>query len=59
MVFKDIPLCNNNKIVCINKNEFIASIINNLNMRLLDNNEEEKITVHDIQIFDKKHGLQM
>jgi len=54
MMFKDIPLCNNIKLVCINKNQFITSIINNLNMRLLDNNEEDKIIIQDIQILDKK-----
>lgn len=54
MSFKDISLSNNSKLVCMNKNQSIISIINYLKMRLLDNSEEEKLIMQDIQIMNKK-----
>ncbi|KAE9536624.1 hypothetical protein AGLY_007026 [Aphis glycines] len=42
-ILEDILLCNNIKLVCINKNQFITN-----------NNEEDKIIIQDIQILDKK-----
>jgi len=53
MIYKDVPLSDNNKLMCINKNQFLTSIISNLNMRLLDNNEDNLI-IQDFQILDKK-----
>lgn len=54
MIFKTVVLSNNEKITCINKNQFITSVVNNLNMRLIPNEGEEKIILEDFQIFDKK-----
>lgn len=54
MIFKTVVLSSNEKITCINKNQFIISIVNNLNMRLILNEGEEKIILEDFQIFDKK-----
>lgn len=54
MMFKTVVLSSNEKIICINKNQFITSVVNNLNMRLIPNEGEEKIILEDFQIFDKK-----
>lgn len=53
MVFKTITLTNNLKLVCINSNQFITSLCNNLHSRLLDNNENETLILSDIQILNK------
>lgn len=54
MIFKNITLCSNNKFNCINKNQFITSIVNNLHLRLIENNDEEKMILQDFQILKKK-----
>jgi len=54
MIFKTVVLSNNEKITCISKNQFITNVVNNLNMRLIPNEGEEKIILEDFQIFDEK-----
>ncbi|XP_050064565.1 E3 SUMO-protein ligase KIAA1586-like [Aphis gossypii] len=46
MIFKTVVLSNNEKITCINKNQFITSVVNNLNMRLIPN-EGMRIYIDD------------
>lgn len=53
MLFKNIVLNNNNKLKSINKTQFITSVVNNLNMRLIENTDEEKIILQDFQILNK------
>ena len=53
MLFKNIVLNNNNKLKSINKTQFITSVVNNLNMRLIENSDEEKIILQDFQILNK------
>lgn len=53
-MFKTIVLSSNENLTCINKNQLISSVINNLNMRLIDNYVNEKVILKDFQIFDKK-----
>lgn len=54
MLFKNIVLHNNSKLSCINKTQFITSVVNNMNMRLIENSDEEKIIIQDFQILNKK-----
>lgn len=53
MVFKTITLTNNQKLICINPNQFITSACNNLKSRLLDSNEHETLILNNIQILNK------
>lgn len=51
MVFKNIQLSTNTKLITINPNQFISSITNNLKHRLLENSNEETI-IQDLLIMD-------
>lgn len=51
MIFKNIQLTSYSKIVPIHKNQFIASICNNLRNRLLETNDLS--VIKDISILDK------
>jgi len=42
MEFKNIKLTCNKKLICINKNQFLTSIENNLMSRFLENESEKK-----------------
>lgn len=53
MIFKTIALTNNPKLICINPNQFITSVCNYLQSRLLDNDENETLILNDIQILNK------
>lgn len=54
MLFKNVILYNNNKLNCINKTQLITSAVNNLNLRLIENRDEEIIIIQDFQIVNKK-----
>ena len=54
MVFKNIKLTTNSKIVPINRKQFITSICNNLNGRLLENMDDLHL-IQDISVIDKKY----
>lgn len=45
MIFKGVTLVHCTKTISIHKNQFITSIVNNLNMRLIENNEEDKLII--------------
>jgi len=51
MVFKNIQLSTNTKLITINPKQFISSITNNLKHRLLENSNEETI-IQDLLIMD-------
>lgn len=51
MVFKNIQLSTNTKLININPKRFISSISNNLKHRLLENSNEETI-IQDSLIMD-------
>lgn len=51
MVFKNIQLSTNSKLITINPKQFISSITNNLKHRLLENSNEETI-IQDLLIMD-------
>lgn len=54
MIFQNVKLASYSRIISINKNQFITSICNNLNSRLLDNsNIDNSSLLHDICILDK------
>lgn len=53
MLFKTINLTNNQKLICINPNQFITNACNNLHSRLLDNNENDTLILNNIQILNK------
>lgn len=57
MIFKTVVLSNNEKITCINKNQFITSVVNNLNMRLIPNEGEEKKYLKTFKYLIKNYGL--
>jgi len=48
---KNIQLFTNTKIIRINQNQFLTSLINNLKSRLLENKQDDMI-IQDIQIMD-------
>ncbi|KAF0754597.1 E3 SUMO-protein ligase KIAA1586-like [Aphis craccivora] len=51
MVFKNIQLSTNSKLITINPKQFISSITNNLKHRLLENSSEETI-IQDLLVMD-------
>lgn len=51
MVFKNIQLSTNSKLITINPKQFISSITNNLKHRLLENSNNETI-IQDLLIMD-------
>lgn len=53
MMFKNIMLFSNKKLNCINQNQFLTSICNNLRSRLLEPDEEGSNIIRDIQILNK------
>jgi len=53
MVFKNITLFDNQKLRQINQNQFLSSVCNNLQMRLLEYNNEDSKIICDIQILNK------
>lgn len=53
MKFKNIDLTSNKKMISINKNQFLTSIENNLQSRLLDNDGENKIILKNILVLEK------
>lgn len=52
MIFKNLTLINNSKIVPIKKNQFITSICNNLKSRLLEDTNDLSF-MKDITVLDK------
>lgn len=55
MIFKGVTLVHCTKIISIHKNQFTTNIVKILNMRLIENNEEDKLIIKDLQILDKKN----
>jgi len=53
LAFKNIKLTSNKKLICINKNQFLTSIENNLNRRLLENNNENECILENITVLEK------
>jgi len=53
MKFKNIDLTSNKKMISTNKNQFLTSIGNNLQSRLLDNDGENKIILKNILVLEK------
>lgn len=51
MMFKNIQLFLNTKIIRINQSQFLTSLINNLKSRLLENEQDDMI-IQDMQIMD-------
>jgi len=53
MMFKNVVLSSNKKVSSLNHGQFLTSLCNNLQSRLLETNEEESFILNDMQILNE------